>query len=164
MGFWGSVVDPISHVQMKIGTVALIIAPGPEPRLLESISDELEIATLEVALNSGSEDPLQAVYEVRAKRSSEDEDFGNYVEGLLSKPFMPDEVRQHGVQWFKSKNRIEQFQKAEGEARAVITDFAFKLFKSEPSRQEFVLASSAAEVRVRVFVLKKVPAQKLQAA
>ncbi len=157
---------------MKIGTVALIIAysgegpveASPEPCLVESISDELEIATLEVALNSGQEDPLKAVYEVRAKRSSEDEDFGNYVEGLLSKPFLPDEVRQHGVQWFKSKNRIEQFQRSENEARAVITDFAFKLFKSEPSRQEFVLASTAAEVRVRVFVLKKRPDQKLQAA
>lgn len=141
---------------MKIGTVALIVScPQGEPELVETLSDELEIATLESAVASG-EDPLMAVQAIRDKRQKEDEEFGNYVEDLLSQPFVPTEVRQHGVQWFRSKNRIEQFQRAESEARSVIADFAFKIFKREPTRQDFVLSSTAAEVRVRIFVIGKI--------
>jgi hypothetical protein len=142
---------------MKIGTVALIIAcpeKDSEPVLLEALSDELEIATLEGSFQAGDPDPLEIILKVRAKRVQEDEEFGNYVEDLLSKPFLPDDVREHGLQWFKSKNKIEEYHRAESEARQVIADFAFKLFRSEPQRTDFILSSAAAEVRVRIFVVR----------
>ncbi|MBL7714206.1 MAG: hypothetical protein JNL01_01985 [Bdellovibrionales bacterium] len=142
---------------MKMGTVALVVgateSEAIEPILIESISDELEIATLEAAVSAGEKDPMGLVHELREQRCLEDESFGNYVEELLSRPFIPTEVREHGVEWFKSKNRIESFHRAESEARAVIADFAFKLFKTDPTRRDFILSSQQSEVRVRVFVL-----------
>lgn len=143
---------------MKMGTVALVIGAAEseaiEPVLIESLSDELEIATLEAAVSAGEKNPMSLVHELREQRSLEDESFGNYVEELLSRPFIPPEVREHGVEWFKSKNRIESFHKAESEARAVIAEFAFKLFKTDPTRRDFILSSHQSEVRVRVFVLE----------
>jgi hypothetical protein len=176
---------------MKAGTVALVVAYGPKPEsqaeavplkpagkstagkstagkstewvLVDTLSDDLEIGAYEQALVQGTDDPLSVVYEVRSKRAEEDEEFGDYVEELLSKPFVPPEVQDHGVQWFRSKNRIEQFQKAETEARSVIAEFAFKIFQSDPTRTDFVLASPNAEVRVRVFLLKPASQNRLAA-
>jgi hypothetical protein len=146
---------------MKIGTVALIVTysgPREEPVLVESLSDEQEIGTLELALRSAAgPDALEAVRLSRLRRVEEDEAFGDYVEGLLSQPFVPPQVREHGVQWFRSKNRIEKYQAAEQEARKVIADFAFEIFRLEPARTDFVLSSSSAEVRVRVFVIGSKP-------
>lgn len=156
---------------MKAGTVALVVLAAPEDApttsatfvLVETLSDESEIGALETALESGERDPLALVYEIRERRMKEEEVFGDYVEDLLSHPFLPKEVQEHGVQWFKSKHRIEKFQTAETEARSVIAEFAFKVFSQDPSKMDFILASPTAEVRVRVFVMSPVNAQRLAA-
>ena len=140
---------------MKVGTVALIVrSDGTAPTLIETLSDDREIAMLEAALGSGENDPLEPVYSLRARQAKEDQEFGDYVEELLSQPFVRPEIQEHGIQWLKSKIRIEQYQKCEGEATQVIANYAFKLFLENPKRTEFFLAGPAAKVRIRVFMLQ----------
>ena len=143
---------------MKIGTVALVVC-CPEklkpPVLVAQLSDDHEIAALAAAVESGEVQPLEHVYQIRQKQEKEDEEFGNYIEKLLSQPFVRTEVQHHGVQWLKSKIKIEEFKKSEGEATRVIADYAFKLFQDHPDRTEFILSGPAAKVRIRVFLLPK---------
>jgi hypothetical protein len=140
----------------KIGTVALIVRfDGKSPRLLDSLTDDTEIHRLESAVESGESDPLQAVYAMRAQQAKEDEEFGNYVEDLLSQPFVRPEIREHGVQWLKSKLRIEEFQRSEREASSVIAQYAFKVFEESPWRRDFFLAAPAAKVRIRIFAMEE---------
>jgi len=145
---------------MKTGTVALIVglqsgtSKSGEPVLIEALSDDREIETLEKALTTGNEAPLETVLELRSRQSREDEEFGDYVEDLLSQPFVRPEIQEHGVQWLKSKIRIEQFQRSETEAMRVIAEYAFKLFLQDRDKTDFLLASAAAQVRIRVFWLQ----------
>ena len=77
---------------MKTGTVALIVmfpSEGVEPVLVECLSDDFEIGTFELALNSDASRALEVLRAARQKRSLEDEEFGDYVENLLSQPFLP---------------------------------------------------------------------------
>ena len=141
---------------MKVGTVALIVRYHEKtPVLVESLSDDREIAELQQAVELGHQDPLQHVYQQRERQTKEDEEFGNYIEELLSQPFIRPEVQDHGVQWLKSKMRIEQYQKSEREATQVISDYAFKLYMENPARKEFYLAGPTSKVLVRVFPLKR---------
>jgi hypothetical protein len=142
----------------RTGTVAIVVSydeSQKNPVLVDRISDDREIAALEVALKTGEEAPLEAIYAMRKKQLQEDEDFGDYVEDLLSKPFVRQEVMEHGVQWLKSKIRIEEYQRTEAEATRVIADYAFKVFLEDPERKDFMLAGPAAKVRIRVFTLPK---------
>jgi hypothetical protein len=142
----------------KIGTVALIVRLDGDqaPNLVEKFSDDREIAAFETAMKAGDADPLSTVYTMRDRQAKEDEEFGDYVEELLSQPFVRPEIQEHGVQWLKSKIRIEQFQKCEREATQIIADYAFRLFSENPSRTDFFLAGPAAKVRIRIFTLPSV--------
>lgn len=138
----------------KMGTVALIVQrDGQDLLLVENIADDREIEIFESALQKGENTPLESIYQSRLRQEKEDEDFGNYVEDLLSQPFVRPEIQEHGVQWLKSKIRIEQFQKSEREAAKIIADYAFKLYQENPSRTDFFLAGPAAKVRIRIFVI-----------
>lgn len=140
---------------MKIGTVALVVRYDHQlPTLIDSFCDDREIAMLEAALEHGLDNPLSTVYQYRERQAKEDEDFGNYVEELLSQPFIRPEIQEHGLQWLKSKLRIEQYQKSEKEATQVITEYAFKLFRENPQQDDFILASPAAKVRIRIFKVR----------
>lgn len=135
-----------------MGTVALIIAPEKkEPVLVDCISDESEIAVFQAALEKGETDPLAVVYTKRERQAREEEDFGDYVEELLSRPFVRPEIQHHGLQWLKSKLRIEEFQRSEKEATSIIAQYAFKLYQEQPSRTDFILAGPNAQVRIRIF-------------
>jgi hypothetical protein len=140
----------------KVGTVALIVQcdGNAHPMLLEKFSDDREIEVFEQALGVSGGKPLEAVYELRVKQAKEDEDFGNYIEELLSQPFLRPEIQEHGLQWLKSKIKIEEFRKAELQAAQTIADFAFKLFLENPKQTDFFLAGGSAKVRIRVFVLE----------
>jgi hypothetical protein len=140
----------------KIGTVALIIdlRDDETPVILETLSDDAEIATLEAALGAGEQDPLTIVHQMRARQQREDDEFGNYVEELLSQPFVRPEIQEHGIQWLKSKIRIEDFQKKEADATKVIAEYALKVYRDNPAAKDFFLAGPAAKVRIRVFPLK----------
>jgi len=138
----------------KVGTVALVVRyEGDAPTLLETFSDDREIAILETAVNEGEASPLDIIHAMRARQAKEDEEFGDYVEELLCQPFVRPEIQEHGIQWLKSKIRIEQYQKCEGEATHVIAAYAFKLFIEDPDRVDFLLAGPSAKVRIRVFNL-----------
>ena len=117
-----------------------------------SFSDDREIALVEAAVDRG-ENPVNAVHEHREKIKDEEEEFGNYVEELLSQPFLRPDVQEHGIQWLKSKIRIEQYHKTELDAAKTIADFAFRMYREDREMKDFSLAGPATVIRVRVFVL-----------
>ncbi|MBI3535116.1 MAG: hypothetical protein HY072_06490, partial [Deltaproteobacteria bacterium] len=135
---------------MKVGTVALVVGYAEQKAsLVEFLSDDREIAILEAAIVSGETKPLDIVYLVRNQIKKEDEEFGNYIEELLCRPFVKPEIQEHAVKWLKSKIRVEKYKKAETEAAQVIAGYAFKLFLENPDRKDYFLAGSAAQVRIR---------------
>lgn len=141
---------------MKAATLALVVRyDGETPALLETVSDDREITLLESAFDQGESDPLKAVHEHRLRSKQEEDEFGDYVEELLSQPYLRPEIQQHGLQWLKSKIRIEQYQKTEAEAAKTIADFAFRMYAEDPKMTDFSLAGPATIIRIRVFVVPK---------
>jgi hypothetical protein len=153
----------------RTGTVALVVAKALEDSscsetLVEALSDDQEIQLFEKIVQSGSADPLQQIYAHREKAKQEDEEFGDYVENLLCQPFLRTEVREHGIQWLKSKMKIEQYQRTESEATRVIANYAYQVYIKDPTRTDFFLASDNAKVRIRVFALDEAQAPMRQSA
>jgi hypothetical protein len=146
-----------SMSQQKFGTVAVVLALdlGKE-RWVDTLSDERELLTLENAVTEGEEFPLELVYAFRERQQSEDEVFGDYVEELLSQPFVRPEVRDHGVAWLKSRLKIEQYRTQEREAAQVIAEFALQKYWQNPKLEDFQLTGEGVQVRVRIVRLKKV--------
>ncbi|MGZ3697556.1 MAG: hypothetical protein ACXWPM_09990 [Bdellovibrionota bacterium] len=146
---------------MKLATIALVIHPDPtNPVITEILSDEGEIEIFETHRQAGDPDPLAKVHAHRQAQAQQDDDFGNYVEELLSRPFIRKEIRDHGVQWLRSKIRIEEYQRNEMEAARVIADFAFRVFVGDPSKTDFMLAGPHTQVRVRILPLPTATVEK----
>jgi hypothetical protein len=132
-------------------TIAIVVTRhGGEPVLTETLTSAEEILELEMALLSQDPEPLKRVQLYREKMKAEDEDFADFVEGVLSQPFVKQDVQEHAVQWFKSRAKIESFQKAEDEASRVIAQYAFQVFSEDPAKTDFLLAGPKARVRIRV--------------
>jgi hypothetical protein len=140
---------------MKVATVALVVEGESIPALLDVISDDHEISLLESSSRAGEADLLKPVYEFRQRQYAEDDQFGAYVEDLLSQPFLRTEIQEHGVQWLKSKIRIEEFHKTEIEAAKTIAEYAMKVLMENPQKKDFFLAGPKSMVRVRVFAQKR---------
>ena len=136
---------------MKVATVALVVVEGETPCLVDVISDDHEISLLETSSRAGEGNLLKQVYEFRKRQSVEDDQFGEYVEDLLSQPFLRTEIQEHGVQWLKSKIRIEEFQRTENKAASIIAEYAMKILHENPQKKDFFLAGPSTMVRVRVF-------------
>ncbi len=133
------------------GLIALVVRyVNGEPVLLEALSDLREISMLESALQEGTDNPLRPIYETREVREREDEEFGDYVEELLCQPFLRPEIQEQAVQWFKSKIKIEEFQRSEREATEIIATYAYGLFREDSHKRDFTLAGANAAVRVRI--------------
>ena len=132
-------------------TIALIVTRiSGETVLAETLTDAGEIQEIETAMHDRDPHPLRRVHEFRAKQMSEEEEFADFVEGLLSQPFVKPDVQEHAVQWFKSRTKIEAYQKAEDDASRVISQYAFQVFSSDPKRTDFMLAGPRAKVRIKV--------------
>ena len=87
-------------INMKAATIALVVRyDGPAPELVETLADDREIAVLEAAYVQGAPNPLESIAEHRVRVAKEEEDFGNYVEDLLSHQFLRPEIQEHGLQW-----------------------------------------------------------------
>ncbi len=142
---------------MKASTVALIVQSSPQGdvELLDVLSDEKEINILENQVGQGQKNPLKQVYDYRTQQEREDQEFADYVEDLLSQPFIKPEIQQHGVQWLKSKIRIEQYQKQEADAARIIAQYALKVFAEDSKKTDLMLASVKAQVRVKIFVVSQ---------
>ncbi len=142
---------------VRSGTVVLLLSLESKgsPVLLESLSDEREVEFVESALQEGHPDPVWALQQRRKLQRKEDEEFADYIEGLVCEPFCRLEVQGHAAQWFQSRLQLEQFQNTEAEARRIIAEFALKVFQDDPSRLEFVLAAPSAEVQVRIHLVSK---------
>lgn len=138
----------------KTNTVALIITgAGTSSKLVETLSDEFEIGCLEQALVSGKANPMEEIYELRQRQSKQDTEFGDYVEEILSRPFVNPSVQGHAVKWLKSKIRIENFQKMERNAAEVIAQYAYEIFQRDPEKMDFFLCSPKNKIRIRIFRL-----------
>ena len=142
---------------MKAATIALIVCSsrGRRHEILEVLSDDREISLLEGEVVSGEADPLQRIYDYRTSQEREDDEFADYVEDLLSQPFVKPEIQEHGVQWLKSKIRIEQHQRSEAEAAKIIAEYALKVFSGNTEQTDFLLAGPRANVRIRIFILDR---------
>jgi hypothetical protein len=138
--------------------IAIVVTRnGGEPVLAETLTSAEEILELELALIGREAEPLKRVYEFRQRQHSEDEEFADFVEGILSQPFLKNEVQEHAVQWFKSRSKIETYQKAEDEASKVIAQYAFQVYSEDPKKTDFLLAGPKARVRIRVIDLSVYP-------
>ena len=145
---------------MKSGTIALLIEFRDQvPVVVDTLSDDQEITLAEAAISEGEVEPLKKVQALRAHQAKEDEEFGNYVEELLSQPFVRPEIQRHGLQWLRSKMRIEQYQRSEREATKVIAEYALQVFRDDPKQTDFVLAGPVAQVRVRILIMRSIIAQ-----
>lgn len=133
-------------------TIALVVSSTNEekPVLREALTSADEILELELALMNADPNPLKRVHEFRTKQLMEDEEFADFVEGLLSQPFVKPDVQEHAIQWFKSRAKIEAYQKAEDGASRVIAMYAFEIYQSNPDKRDFFLAGPKAKVRIRV--------------
>jgi hypothetical protein len=139
---------------MRAATVALVVQLREGScELVATLSDDREIEVLEASLASGDDDPLGRVQAERQRQEREDGEFGDYVEDLLSHPFQKKEVREHGLQWLKSKLRIEAYQRKENEAASIIAQYALEVFMQQPDKMDFFLAGPNAQVRVQIFIL-----------
>ena len=140
---------------MKAATIALIVRSlrGKTPQIVDVLSDDREISMLESGWKTSDGEALGKVYEYRDNQSREDDEFADYVEDLLSQPFVKPEIQEHGIQWLKSKIRIEEFQRNEREAAKIIAEYALKVYSGNPERRDFLLAGPKAQVRVRIFVV-----------
>jgi len=137
------------------GTVALIIAQNrKKPQLIVAISDDEEIAILEESIHSGHESPLDKILDFRNEKGKEEEEFGDYVEQLLTQQFVPKEVQDHGIAWFKSKMKIEDFKQQEEEATQVIAEYAYQIFLDNTERREFILSGPKAKVLIKVYLVE----------
>jgi hypothetical protein len=144
---------------MKIpgqATIAIVVVRHEgEPVLAETLTSVDEILEMELAIRNQDPEPLKRLQEFRKKQAAEEEEFADFVEGLLSQPFVKPDVQDHAVQWFKSRAKIEAFQKAEDEASRLIANYAFQVFTSDPNQTDFMLAGPKARVRVRVIDLSQ---------
>ena len=135
-------------------TIALIVTRNQGlPVLSETLTSPEEILELELAMMNRDSEPLLRVETLRKKQFSEDEEFADFVEGLLSQPFVKPDVQEHAVQWFKSRAKIEAYQHAEDEASRVIAQYAFQVYLKDPSKTDFLLAGPRAKVRIKVILL-----------
>jgi len=135
-------------------TIALIVSHEQgEPVLADTLTSLEEILELELAMMNRDPEPLKRVLEYRLKQVSEEEEFADFVEGLLSQSFVKPDVQEHAVQWFKSRAKIESYQKAEDDASRVIALYAFQVYRNDPGRTDFLLAGPRAKVRIKVIDL-----------
>jgi hypothetical protein len=137
-------------------TIALIVSSTNQqkPILREAITSADEILELELALMNADPDPLKRVHDFRTKQMIEDEEFADFVEDLLSQPFLKPDVQEHAVQWFKSRAKIEAYQKAEEGASKVIAMYAFEIYQNNPEKTDFYLAGPKAKVRIRIIQIQ----------
>lgn len=135
-------------------TIAIVVTrQGGMPVLTETLTSAEEILEMELAIKNRDPEPLRRLSEYRNRNVSEEEEFADFVEGLLSQPFVKPDVQDHAVQWFKSRAKIEAYQKAEDDASRVIANYAFQVFMNDSTKTDFMLAGPKARVRVRVIDL-----------
>jgi hypothetical protein len=143
-----------SDHQQTQPTIAIVVTrQGGAPVLAETLTSSEEILELELAMMNRESDPLKRVQDYRSKQCGEDEEFADFVEGLLSQPFVKPDVQAHAVQWFKSRAKIESFQKAEDDASRVIATYAFQVYSNDYTKTDFMLAGPKAKVRIKVIDL-----------
>jgi hypothetical protein len=140
--------------RMKSSTIALILSQDHTSSvLIDILCEQHEIDFLESALLQGEANPLYLIYKQREQQAQIDEELGAYIEELLSQPFLNQEIQHHGVQWLKSKIKIEKYQKSEKEAAQVIAEYAMRIFTIDPTKIDFFLTSQNNQVRVRIFTI-----------
>lgn len=135
-------------------TIALVVTyREQDPILLDSLSDDNEISTLEKSILVGGGHPLEMIYEEREKKRQCDQVMGAALERVIQEKDRPQEVKFYAIDWFKTKSRIDQLLEEEAKSREVIAKFAFQLFCEDHRKKDFFLQGSQVKLRVRVFIL-----------
>ena len=146
---------------MKTNQLVLVVEQQRDEQVLrDSFSDQDEIDLLLEAISQKEKNPLEIVHRFRQNRAREEEEFGDTVEALLLRPFLNMEIREHGINWFRSRIRMEEFRKTEENARKILTSYAFVLFQSNPELKDFTLQGRVAAVQVCVVDLALAEAEK----
>ena len=94
---------------------------------------------------------IKTLEDYRDKKEKENQQFEDYVEQLLSHPFLKPEIEKHALSWMHSKIRVEAYEQEERKAARVIGNYAFQLFQKSPQQSEFLLNGKDSEVRVFVY-------------
>jgi hypothetical protein len=141
----------------KTTQIALIITQEQgSPVLRDTLTSDSEIEFLIASMAKGELDPLGEIHRYRSHVEQQQTIFGDYVEDLLSKPFVEGSLQQQALKWLGAKIKIDQFQLQEKAAAKIISDYAYKLFKVEPAKNDFFIESAHFRIRVRIFTLPKV--------
>lgn len=139
---------------MRTGTVAIILAvENGEEVWMDTVSDETEIQLLEQAIHKGVQEPLQILLHHRTNTLQKDENFGDFVENLLVKQRVSEDMKKHGVAWFESWHRIREYKKQEKEAAQTIAEFGLKIYQRDPSLKDFQIEAPGSKVRIRILHL-----------
>lgn len=140
---------------MRVNQLLLVVTGNHHDgfELLDSFSDDGEIEILQEHLTAHSYEAIRTVYEMRKRKCEEEEEFGDSVENLLLNPFLNPEIQHHAVQWFRSKHRIEEYQRNEAEARQVIANYAYLVYCKHPEMADFMIEGRTATVRVKVVLI-----------
>ena len=145
---------------IKTHTLALLISRptrtsqlNETTQLVDIIQDEGEINCIESALKRGEKDPLKEIHQRRSLIEEQETLQGDMIEELLSQPFVKPHVQEQGLLWLKSKIKLDTHRKAETEAVEIIAQYAYQLFKNDPSQVDFILVGPNSQVRIRIFDL-----------
>jgi hypothetical protein len=139
---------------MATNTIALLISYSSGSPVLETtLFDEWEIQLLEAALVAQEPEPMKHVHNYRTQEQQKELELADFVEELVSKPFLSSQIQHYGMQWFKSKIKIDEYNKLEQDAIQVIAKYAFQLFLKDSHKTDYFLLSPNSRVRVRVFIL-----------
>jgi hypothetical protein len=119
--------------------------------LVDILTEDQEIHFMEQVIQERSRNPLKAVYDRRAEQDRKDEEFGDYVEKLLTRPSPKSEIHRHCIQWLQSKAKIEEYLKNEREAAEIIAGYAVRIYESNREKRDFILVSQTTRIRIRIF-------------
>jgi hypothetical protein len=140
----------------SLGRVLILIARDSNGTLqvLDSVSEDPEVSFVEQVLAKNHPNPIEALRQRRRLQEQEDEAFADYIENRVSAPSCTFEIREHAGKWFRSRIHLEQYKKSEAEAREVIVNYAFRVFLSDTSQRDFILASAQAQIRILIYVVE----------
>jgi hypothetical protein len=140
---------------MKTNHIALVVSGEVGSWvLIDTLSDEQEIEYFEQLMHVRDPDPLRRIYQLRTVQQGKEDEMADFIENLVSQPFVSEKVKTQGIRWFKSKIKIENFHQLEMEAAQVISEFAFKMFQKEPEKTDYFLVAPQSRIRVRVFLMR----------
>ncbi len=135
-------------------TLALILAQENGKLVLyDTLFEDTDIETLSQAVERNHPAPLQAVYDAKYQKQQHDEMQENDIEELLCRPVVDLYIKEQAIEWFQSRQKIDECNASEAAAAKIIADYAFHMVEKDPERTDFTLVSRQSQVRILVYKL-----------